>query len=445
MKISRYSLFAAILCGGLNVPIFAQQNVVALSSQEVRNVNATADATVNAALPPAPVPFRLTGAINGTAAIFIAVTAQTSDGLSVFSGRVDPVAKSYLVLVPTGTYNLSVSYIGSLSGATGISTFKDPAPVQVNGDTVHDITVVPTVTHTVSGAISALDPRFSSTVLIFAPTDVTSVFAIAPAQLAADGTYSVQLSDGVYAALLALSNKDFSESTSTNIGSVTVAGADVSANFTEPAFANLSGTVQMADMSPVAKGSTVVAIEGNPLLAPTTSGFPLFSFGSGPIDNTSGSYQMVLASGRTYTLGVDLKLLAEDSPQSSGDFIFLVSSNVPLAGDTTQNIAVPQIPGTVTVSGQVTDPTGAPVANAAVVATTAQVTGISLLGSFSRGTQTDQNGNYRLVVLSGTNYDFTFSPPVTSASLQFQSNGNAGVPFDVRSFGANIARRLRVP
>ena len=154
---------------------------------------------------------------------------------------------------------------------------------------------------------------------------------------------------------------------------------------------------------------------------------------------------MVLASGRTYTLGVDLKLLAEDSPQSSGDFIFLVSSNVPLAGDTTQNIAVPQIPGTVTVSGQVTDPTGAPVANAAVVATTAQVTGISLLGSFSRGTQTDQNGNYRLVVLSGTNYDFTFSPPVTSASLQFQSNGNAGVPFDVRSFGANIARRLRVP
>src|SRR5262249_3556140 len=147
--------------------LYAQTSV---SSQEIKNVNATADVTVNATLPaPAPT-FKLSGTISGTAVFFVAVTAQSTNGSSTFSGSVDASTKKYSVMVPAGTYILSVSYIASLSGGPSISNYRDPTPVQVSGDTTRDITIAPVVTHSISGVISNLDARFSTTILLFTPS-----------------------------------------------------------------------------------------------------------------------------------------------------------------------------------------------------------------------------------------------------------------------------------
>ena len=107
--------------------------------------------------------------------------------------------------------------------------------------------------------------------------------------------------------------------------------------------------------------------------------------------------------------------------QTNASFIFLLPNTIPLPADATQDIA---LPGTVTISEQVKDSTGAPVANVTVEANTAEVTGITGSVSFSRSTQSDNAGNYRLTVLSGTNYDLVFTPPLTGDSMLFQSTGS---------------------
>lgn len=108
-------------------------------------------------------------------------------------------------------------------------------------------------------------------------------------------------------------------------------------------------------------------------------------------------------------------------PQTNASFIFLLPNTIRLPADATQDIA---LPGTVTISEQVKDSTGAPVANVTVEANTAEVTGITGSVSFSRSTQSDNAGNYRLTVLSGTNYDLVFTPPLTGDSMLFQSTGS---------------------
>ena len=108
-------------------------------------------------------------------------------------------------------------------------------------------------------------------------------------------------------------------------------------------------------------------------------------------------------------------------PQTNASFIFLLPNTIRLSADATQDIA---LPGTVTISEQVKDSTGAPVAHVTVDANTAEVTGITGSVSFSRSTQSDNAGNYRLTVLSGTNYDLVFTPPLTGDSMLFQSTGS---------------------
>ena len=411
-------LFAACLlsCPHFVANLSAQ---TALINQEVKNVNGTGDVTVNATLPAAPPTFNLSGPLTGTAAFFISVTATTVDGLSSYSGGIDPITNNYLVKVPAGTYQLSVSYIGSLTAVTGISTYNDPATVQVVADTVRPITVLPTPMHNISGIVSGLDPRLTSTSLIFSSTAANAGLSVNFAKLKADGTYTGSLPDGTYAALLASSTKDTSRLTSSNLGSFTVAGADLTMNFSAPALSSLSGTVQTSDGTAILTGSSVIGLDGNLLSIQNASNgnYPLFSFGSGAIDTASGYYQLLLPTGRQYTLGVGLSILAAAAPQESGSLELILPNTTQLAGDTAQDILVPALPGTVTVSGQVTDPTGAPVAGATVSATSAEVTGFpSNTAFFTRGTQTDSSGNYRLTVLNGSNYDLLFSPPVNLLS-----------------------------
>ena len=383
-----------------------------LTTQEIKNVNGTADVTVNAKLPLAPATFKLSGPITGNAAFFFSVTAQTTDGLSSYSGSVDPVTNNYLVKVPAGTYKLSVSYIASLSSASGLSTYNDPASVTVIADTVHAIAVVPTVPHNLSGLITGADPRFTSTNLIFSSTDPNASSSFSIGKLLPDGTYTASLPDGIYSAVLLLATVDTSRITSLTLGTVTIAGVDMVANFTAPALSNLSGTVQRSDGSPILTGSSVFGFEGSlATLIKNANFFLISSFATGSIDPPSGLYQIVLPTGRQYTLLVSLGVFAEQLPQSSGALSLLLPNTVQLPGDITQNISIPLLPGTVTISGVVTDPSGTPLVNATVTATSAEVSGIPPIAVFSRSTQTDATGSYRLTVLSGTNYDLLFTPP----------------------------------
>jgi hypothetical protein len=393
------------------------QSTITLSSKEIPNVNGTADVTVNATLPPAPPTFNLTGLVTGTAAFYIGVTATTTDGASSYSGAIDFATNNYLVKVPAGTYLLSVSYVASLSGATAVSNYNDPAQVPVTADTVHPITVVSTATHNISGLLSGLDPRLPSTNFIFSNIGANGGFSLGLATVKRDGTYTSAVPDGNYAALLLAGTKDASRVTSINLGNLTVAGADVVANFTAPALSSLSGTVQTSDGTTIQTASSVIGFDGtlqSLIQNPNSTNYPLFSFGSGSIDDTSGQYQLLLSTGRQYTLVVALNIFASTPVQAGGLLEFILPGTTPLPTDTTQNIIIPALPGTVIISGQVTDPNGAPVIGATVSATSMQVSGLPInTVIFSRDTQTDSSGKYKVTVLNGSNYDLIFTPPVS--------------------------------
>jgi hypothetical protein len=82
-----------------------------------------------------------------------------------------------------------------------------------------------------------------------------------------------------------------------------------------------------------------------------------------------------------------------------------------LAGDTASyDFTVPALPGQVTISGRVTDSNGNPVNNVTVSALSQSITGTPNLQFFT-GTTTDTSGNYSMSVLSGTNYQLSFTPP----------------------------------
>jgi hypothetical protein len=118
---------------------------------------------------------------------------------------------------------------------------------------------------------------------------------------------------------------------------------------------------------------------------------------------------MILMRGRSFEVDVLLPLI------TGTDVLGFVSYPIPasvvnMSGDTTFNFNLPAFPGQVMVSGRVTDSGGRGVSAVAVSAFSQSVTGAPNLG-FIAGAQTDANGNYSFVVLSGTNYQITFTPP----------------------------------
>ena len=80
-----------------------------------------------------------------------------------------------------------------------------------------------------------------------------------------------------------------------------------------------------------------------------------------------------------------------------------------MSGKINYNFTTPSLPGQVAISGRVIDGSGAGVANVAVSAYSESLTGASNIGFAATGT-TDSNGNYTFNILSGTNYQITFTP-----------------------------------
>jgi hypothetical protein len=286
--------------------------------------------------------------------------------------------------------------------------------VQVAADTTRDITLPAVTLFTVSGTVTGLGalPSASNAQIAFTSNDNTIEGDLS---LAADGSYQGLLPSGSYVAGLMVPSISFSlfqnESLEIyNLGSASISGNTVLPAFAVPLTARLSGTISGTGLPPMIIGASVTASDTSASpITQLTCAAPLTSSSAGADFNT-GQYQMILARNRTYGVNASVPLL-QGGTTMIGILSFPVNAtNVSLSQDTVLNFNLPALPVQVTISGRVTAGSGQPVSGVAVVVSSQSITGAPNLG-FSGFAQTDANGNYSLVVLSGTNYQVIFVPP----------------------------------
>ncbi len=386
----------------------------ALLDAQRTDVNATANTTVNVALQAG---FKLSGTVAG-AQMATSVVARNSTG-GQFVAAFNILTSRYLVVVPAGSYTLQVCYLpqtGSFEDLPNLS-FADPNPVQVNADTTRNITIPAQTLRLVSGSVAGIAqlPANGGVFLSLSTADGT---AGGFATVAANGSYQLQLPNGTYTASLLVSNLTLpapsspqQTHTTYNIGSVVVNSAPVTANFTLPARTTLLGIARRAGTEEIPPNSFVTATDTSGPQQQTvfTCNFPVTTSMtiidvSDPGPDVQKAFQLLLAAGRSYRLGVMLPVGA------NGTVIFPTGGQLVSALGTTQFLDVPALPGNVTISGTVTDPQGQPVSGVSVTAFSQQITGAANV-TFSTFTTTDATGNYSLTVLSGTAYELNFSPP----------------------------------
>ncbi len=380
-----------------------------LLSQTQTGVGLTSSQVINQKLPPG---YRLSGTISGPGKPSV-IEAQ-SGAASLFSGRIDSTSGKYLIVVPGGSYSLKVCFQPTpVTASSAICTYTDPNPVQVSADTSHDITLPALSLFHVSGTISGLSnitPSPTSLRIVFTSDTIEGAFLVD-----SSGNYQGSLPAGSYKASITATIQISLLQTETlaiySIGTINVS-ADVSGvNFSVPATAKLSGTIQGPGVTPPLVGTSALAADTSaPQVTQVLCAYPPTA-SSGTADMLTAQYQLLLATNRTYDLSVSVTLI-EGGSTYIGSVIYPVSgaASLTLTSDTTHDFTLPAFPAQVSVSGQVTDSSGKGVSGAFVTAYSQTITGAPDLG-FTSGAQTDANGNYQFVVLSGTNYQLTFTPP----------------------------------
>jgi hypothetical protein len=383
----------------------------ALLSKTDTGITATSNVTLNETLPAG---FKLTGTISGPGQGMMIIASASQS--SVFAGTVDPQTGKYLVVLAAGVYNLTVGFKpnGVPTTETLLLSYAVPNTVQVSADTTRDITLPAVTLFTVSGTVTGLGtlPSASNAQIVFTSNDNTIEGELS---LAADGSYQGPLPSGSYVASLRVPSISFSlfqnESLEIyNLGSASISGNVVLPAFAVPPTARLSGTISGAGLTLPIFGANVTASDTSaPLITQITLAGPPAASSAGA-DLMTGQYQMILARNRMYDVNVSVPLM-QGATTMIGILDFPVSANiVSLNQDTVVNFSLPALPGQVTISGRVTDGGGQPVSGVGVAAFSQSITGATNLG-FTAGTQTDANGNYSIVVLSGTNYQVIFVPP----------------------------------
>jgi hypothetical protein len=116
----------------------------------------------------------------------------------------------------------------------------------------------------------------------------------------------------------------------------------------------LSGTFSFSDGSPIPPNSFVEVLDAQQVVG---SGFatPFLIGGTAPIDQASGGYSMSVPTGRTYMSVAVLPVVLQ---QTSGFVILDDPSPFLLSMDMTKDEPMPALPGTVQITGTVTDPNG---------------------------------------------------------------------------------------
>jgi hypothetical protein len=386
--------------------------VAALLMKTETAVNATTNITLNETLPPG---FKLTGQLSGpgTAGIVVASAGLTS----VYAGGVDDQTGKYLIVLPAGTYNLKVSFSppGVPSNESATLTYSDPASITITADATRDITLPAVTLFTVSGTVTGLGtlPSATNASITFTVNDNTIEGDLT---LAADGSYQGVLPAGSYKASLQVPSITFPplqlqrESLAIyNLGSASISGNTVLPAYIVPPTATLSGLISGSGLPMLFTGVSVSANDTSvPLITQLVFAAPPSTSTASP--DFTGGYQMVLAKNRSYTVDVSFPLMQGFTMLG---FLSFPSTayTVNLTADTTQNFVIPAAPVQVTISGKVTNNLGVGVSGVSISALSSSLTGVPNL-QFSGFAQTDANGNYSLVVLSGTNYQIIFVPPV---------------------------------
>jgi hypothetical protein len=372
-------------------------------------ITATSDTTVSDTLPPG---FKLSGSIQGSS-MAIMVMARASDG-TLYSGSVNFLTSRYVVVVPAGTYELTVCHTPQSALGSLISSYKDPTSVQVSADTTRNITLPSVTTFMVSGAVTGLasiPAAISDMILYLTSADNVNQGML---QLETGGAFSGPLPTGSYTASLGVAKIQHTATqtqfmTLYNLGTLTVSGASTTANFAVLPTAKLSGTVRVGGLSTLPSNTSVTAIDLSNTANPNTISCAVVAGVSNVSVDPAGPYQLLMATGRNHTLNVEVPVMQGST--SIGDAWYPTQGlQLTLSGARTQDLTMPAFPGTVAISGKITDGSGQGLANIAVGASTQQVTPSAGVG-FSASTKTDSSGNYRLVVLSGVAYTLTFVPP----------------------------------
>ncbi len=372
----------------------------ALLSKMESGIPATTNVTVNETLPGG---FKLSGAISGSGTASSVIASAGANNF--FTGAINQVTGTYVVLVPQGTYTLQVYFKpnGAPVNEFLTMTYTDPSSVVVGGDTTRNEALPSVTLFNVSGKISGLPSAVGSPAVIFTNNDNT-ISGRCP--LDTSGNYQGALPAGDYLTNVNGVNIQFGYAAPGfyNLGPLHMGGSAVIANYTVSS-ANLTGTIRAASLSTMPASTTVNATD---TLAPTPSQFaccapPITSYG--PMDST-GNYGLIPLLNRSYVVKVTVPLL-------SGTVFFPVdpaAGTVNVAGNTTFDFNLPGFPVQVTISGRVTDSSGGGVSNTYVFVTSQSITGAPNLG-FSGSTKTDANGYYSVAVPSGNNYQLNFVPP----------------------------------
>ncbi len=388
------------------------QPAEALLTQSMGNLSATASLVQNVQLSAG---FKLSGSLTmPTGATVNDVTATSTSGNQSYPGVIGSSGDSYLIVLPAGTYQLSACYAlsGSTPGMTGTSVAYDyPSTLTVSADMTQNLSLPDVSTYTVSGTLTGADSLVGSAggvgFMVFNSADekngAEGYVTVPP------GNYSVDLPQGSYTVsahfpLESVEGAQYGVAGFYNLGTVTVSAANVTQDFALPSYSTLSGTLSLTNMS-IPDTALIYADDASYPGSATVGCIAPLAYSDASVDTQSGAYQTYLVDGRQYALQAMVGV-------SGGVVMFpMPADDIPaVSGDVTHDFTLGTLPGTVTISGQVTNPSGAGVQNVGVSAVSADLTGLSG-AQYTNGVVTDSLGNYTMTVLSGTNYTLYFTPP----------------------------------
>ncbi|ETX08898.1 carboxypeptidase-like regulatory domain-containing protein [Candidatus Entotheonella palauensis] len=431
-----------------------------LFGAQVEGVAATSDAVVDFTLESGSV---LSGRVldmNGVEVVSATVLAQSDT--EVFRSSIifhfDPDNPTlpefrYRIVLPDGTYQMFVRMIVIDTAATpsqllSIITFDLQETVVVAGDTERDLTVPESPPFlTLTGQVVSLGLLPSEGSLIFQSED-GRIANIAQAEIpdgATQATYSVTLPAGTYHVAFIVTLPESPVPDMDNpipppppdpevpqqavlipVGTVTV-NADQVFDINVPDVVSLAGKLEDGSGMALA-GATIFAGSGLPQAPPPPLSTRVFcqtdslmaspiaagSSASLPMGNTLGDYELPVVPGDyqvSVAAPVELMPPASMLTPQQGTLTFPVPSEMmTIMMDQTRDFTLPLLPDAVRISGRVMDQQNQPVSNAYVSAVSSMVTAAPNV-LFSNGVETNEMGEYQLLVLSGVDYTVMVCPP----------------------------------
>lgn len=387
-------------------------------------VETVADLTSNQTLDlvlPAAFEISGTASLPGLGSSLQIVEAIRKSDSEIFPGVPNATTGQYRIPVPAGQFDVFFCYTAPFGGfpklppsllrGLGVplsSAFLEHSvEVTVNGDTTLNLNLPNAAMRTLTGSVTnlgALPPELQMSQglgLVFTSTNSQASAVLALIQ---GGNYSANIPDGQYTASMIAGETADPDSAVVlfNIGQVTING-NASANFAVPTLIELSGTVTKASAGALPDGAFVLARD--PTSPEATLARCFRARGGGlAIPEANGDYDMVLIRNRQYKINAELPVTSIGTSEEGN--LFIPQMDPPsqtFSVDSVRDFAFPLPPAAVTLSGQVRDGNGDPVAGADVDIFCENLQGTAN-AFFITESKTDGSGNYSVSVLAGFNY-----------------------------------------